>query len=281
MRQLNHATARGIPTPCRRGDTLTQWLPALQAPPILGWGTIVSGAKPQGAARALSRDVLRIVTYNIHRGRGLDGRVSLPRIAEVLHEIDADVVGVQEIYEVQAEHLAQQLGMQFVTGVTVNRSDGARGNAILSHLPLEGVATFDLSVRTREARGGIRVDLRFHDQSLHVFNVHLGLRRHERAEQVKRLVERHILWDDRTGPRIVIGDLNEWFPGRVGLALRREFSTGLRRHRTHPALLPLWALDRIYWDHTLRGEGLRVHRSRLARVASDHLPLVATLRIRP
>jgi endonuclease/exonuclease/phosphatase family metal-dependent hydrolase len=241
----------------------------------------VSGSKTPGASRALSTNLLRIATYNIHRGRGLDGRVSIPRIADVLHEIDADVVGVQEVYEAQAEHLARELGMQFVTGVTVHRSDGARGNAILTHLPLEGVATFDLSVRTREARGGLRVDLRFHDQSLHVFNVHLGLRGRERAEQVRSLVERHILWDDRTGPRIVIGDLNEWYPGRVGRALRREFTTGLRRYRTHPALLPLWALDRIYWDHAVRSEGLRVHRSRLARVASDHLPLVATLRVRP
>jgi endonuclease/exonuclease/phosphatase family metal-dependent hydrolase len=64
----------------------------------------------------------------------------------------------------------------------------------------------------------------------------------------------------------------------VGRALRREFSS-LRPRRTHPALLPLWALDRIYWDHAVRGESMRVHQSRLARVASDHLPLVATLRI--
>jgi endonuclease/exonuclease/phosphatase family metal-dependent hydrolase len=66
----------------------------------------------------------------------------------------------------------------------------------------------------------------------------------------------------------------------VGRALRREF-TSLRRRRTHPAFLPLWALDRIYWDNALRGESLRVHRTRLARVASDHLPLVAALRLRP
>ena len=230
-----------------------------------------------GTSRAVRRD-LRVATYNIHRGRGLDGRVSLPRIAAVLREIDADVVGVQEVYEAQAEHLSRELGMQLVTGTTVHRSDGAYGNAVLTHLPLRGVATFDLSVKTREARGGIRVDLAFREQILHVFNVHLGLRRHERAAQVKWLIERHILWDDRTGPRIVIGDLNEWFPGRVGRALRHEF-TSLRRRLTHPALLPLWALDRIYWDHTVRGEGLRVHRTRLSRVASDHLPLVATLRI--
>jgi endonuclease/exonuclease/phosphatase family metal-dependent hydrolase len=221
-----------------------------------------------------------VATYNIHRGRGLDGRVSLRRITDVLQQIDADVVGVQEIHEGQAELLARELGMQVVTGITLHRPDGPYGNAILTRLALRGVATFDLSVSLREARGGIRVDLDFRDQTLHIFNVHLGLRGRERAEQVKWLVERHILWDDRTGPRVVVGDLNEWLPGRVGRALRREF-TSLRLRRTHPALLPLWALDRIYWDHTVHGESLRVHQTRAARVASDHLPLVATLRIRP
>jgi len=237
----------------------------------------VSGSRRSSAA---APDLVRVATYNIHRGRGLDGHVSMRRIAEVLQEIDADVVGVQEIYEAQAEHLARDLGMELVTGVTMHRADGAYGNAVLSRLPLRGVVTFDLSVRTREARGGIRVDLGLGERLLHVFNVHLGLRANERAAQVKWLVERHILWDDRSGPRVVVGDLNEWFPGRVGRALRREF-TSLRRRRTHPAFLPLWALDRIYWDRTLRGESLRVHRTRLARIASDHLPLVAALRLRP
>jgi endonuclease/exonuclease/phosphatase family metal-dependent hydrolase len=236
-----------------------------------------ASAEHRGAHRRPSD--LRIATYNIHRGRGLDGRTSLARIGEVLREIDADVIGVQEVFEAQAEHLARDLDMQLVTGITGHRTGGAYGNAVLTRLGLRGVATFDLSVRAREARGGIRVDLGFNGETLHVFNVHLGLARRERAEQVKWLVERHILWDDRAGPRIVVGDLNEWFPGRVGRALRREFSS-LRPRRTHPALLPLWALDRIYWDHAVHGESVRVHRSRLARLASDHLPLVATLRLR-
>jgi endonuclease/exonuclease/phosphatase family metal-dependent hydrolase len=240
----------------------------------------MTGSGTAHGASVDAGDLVRVVTYNIHRGRGLDGQVSLRRIREVLRQLDADVVGVQEVYEAQAETLARELEMQLVTGITVHRSDGAYGNAILTRLPLRGVATFDLSVRTREARGGIRVDLGFQEQTLHVFNVHLGLRVHERAAQVKWLVERHILWNERTGPRIVIGDLNEWFPGHVGRALRGEF-TSLRPRRTHPALLPLWALDRIYWDHAVHGQSLRVHQSRLARVASDHLPLVATLRIEP
>ena len=205
-----------------------------------------------------------VVKAQIHAGgRGKGGGVKVVKSLDEVKKLSSQI-----------------LGMQLVTGVTVHRADGTYGNAILTRLPLQGVATFDLSVRTREARGGIRVDLGFQEQVLHIFNVHLGLRSRERAAQVTWLVERHILWDDRTGPRIVIGDLNEWFPGRVGRALRREF-TSLRRRLTHPAFMPLWALDRIYWDHAVRGESLRVHRTRLSRVASDHLPLVASLRIRP
>ena len=101
--------------------------------------SIVAGAKgSDSGARTASAEVVRVATYNIHRGRGLDGQVSLRRIADVLRQIDADVVGVQEIYEAQAEHLARDLEMQLVTGVTVHRSDGAYGNAIFTRLPLQG-----------------------------------------------------------------------------------------------------------------------------------------------
>ena len=76
----------------------------------------------------------------------------------------------------------------------------------------------------------------------------------------------------------MVGDLNEWFPGAVGRTLRRELS-GPRIRRTHPAPLPIFPLDRIYWDRGLGADGFHVHRSRLARVASDHLPVVARLRL--
>ena len=111
---------------------------------------------------------------------------------------------------------------------------------------------------------------------LHLFNVHFGLKIRERAHQVAALVREQVLHHDLSGPRVVIGDLNEWFPGAVGRALRRELH-GPRIRRTHPAPLPIFALDRIYWDRALHSEGFHVHRSRLARVASDHLPVVARL----
>lgn len=221
-----------------------------------------------------------VASYNIHKCAGLDRRVDLDRIADVLEEIDADLVGLQEVYRPQALRLAERLGVQVAMGPTRERNGLPYGNAVLTRLAIRGSRTFDLSRPDREPRGGIRLDLEMADGLLHVFNVHFGLKIRERAEQVRMLVREHILHDELTGPRIVVGDLNEWFPGAVGRTLRRELA-GPRTRRTHPAPLPLFALDRIYWDRGLGADGFHVHRSRLARVASDHLPVVARLRLVP
>jgi endonuclease/exonuclease/phosphatase family metal-dependent hydrolase len=224
------------------------------------------------------RTTLTVASYNIHKGQGIDGRVDLMRIAAVIEELNADLVGVQEIFRPQAEMLAARLGLQMHMGVTHTRLEGPYGNAVLTRLPARGSGVFDLTHSIREPRGGIRVDLILPEGLLHLFNVHFGLRIRERAAQVARLVSQHILHADLTGPRVVVGDLNEWFPGAVGRALRGALA-GPRHRRTHPSPMPFFALDRIYWDRVIQGDGFRVHRSRLARVASDHLPVVARLQL--
>jgi endonuclease/exonuclease/phosphatase family metal-dependent hydrolase len=224
-----------------------------------------------------------VASYNIHKCAGLDGRVDLDRIADVIREIDADLIGVQEVFRPQALGLAERLGVEVAMGPTRERDGQPYGNAILTRLAVRGSRTFDLSRPDREPRGGIRLDLALADGLLlHLFNVHFGLKIRERAAQVRTLVREHILHDELTGPRVVVGDLNEWFwfPGAVGRTLRRELH-GPRIRRTHPAPLPLFPLDRIYWDRDLAADGFHVHRSRLARVASDHLPVVARLRMAP
>jgi endonuclease/exonuclease/phosphatase family metal-dependent hydrolase len=225
--------------------------------------------------------IVTVASYNIHKAEGIDRRVDLGRIALVLKEIDADLVGVQEVYRGQAEALAATLGMSMAMGATRIHNDGQPyGNAIFTRLSVHGSHTFDLTRPARQPRGGIRLDLLVGDGLLHLFNVHFGLKIRERAEQVKALLREQILNAELMGPRVVMGDLNEWFwfAGAVGRTLRRELH-GPRIRRTHPALLPLFPLDRIYWDRELHAEGFRVHRSRLARVASDHLPVVARLRL--
>jgi endonuclease/exonuclease/phosphatase family metal-dependent hydrolase len=222
--------------------------------------------------------ILTAASYNIHKAEGIDRRVDLARIALVLKEIDADLIGVQEIYRAQAQALAESLEMSMEMGATRIHDGEPYGNAVFTRLSVHASYTFDLTRPTRQPRGGIRLDLLAGESILHLFNVHFGLKIRERAEQVEALVREQILNVQLVGPRVVMGDLNEWFPGAVGRALRRELQ-GPRIRRTHPALLPLFPLDRIYWDRHLHAEGFHVHRSRLARVASDHLPVVARLRL--
>jgi endonuclease/exonuclease/phosphatase family metal-dependent hydrolase len=219
-----------------------------------------------------------VASYNIHKGEGLDRRRDLARTADVLRELEADLIGIQEVYRPQAEMLGRTLGMDIAMGVTRVREGVPYGNAVLTRFSVHGSRQFDLTKPPREPRGGIRLDIPVGPLMLHLFNVPFGLKISERAHQVEALVRRHMFSDDVIGPRVVMGDLNEWFPGPVRRTLRREFHGPCFR-RTHPAPLPIFALDRIYWDRHVHSDGFRVHRSRLARIASDHLPVVARLRL--
>src|SRR5438067_10380290 len=140
-----------------------------------------------------------VASYNMHKAEGLDGRVDLSRIAAVLAEVDADLVGIQEIYEPQAHDLADLLGMNVAMGVTRQRDDLPYGNAILTRFEMHGSHRFDLTRPPREPRGGIRLDSVVGDGLLHLFNVHFGLKIRERAEQVKALVLDHVLHRDLSG----------------------------------------------------------------------------------
>jgi endonuclease/exonuclease/phosphatase family metal-dependent hydrolase len=231
---------------------------------------------------------LTVASYNIHRGIGLDRKRDLDRIARVIAEMNPDVVGLQEVvcenglaHADQAVYLGQALDMRVVMGETRPFGSGTYGNAVLTRLPVLGSVRCDLSCDGREPRGCLRVDLDLDHTAVHLFNCHFGLAFHERRAQLA-LLAGFLQAADCEGPRLLVGDFNEWHRGPVTRGLRREFSSPMRRmRRTHPALFPIFRLDRIYWDVELQGEAFHVHRSRLARVASDHLPVVARLRVRP
>jgi len=233
---------------------------------------------------------IRVATYNIHRGCGLDRRDRLDRIIDVLAEVDADVLALQEVFGFQAQALVEATRMEGVFGPTRRLPQGSFGNLCLSRFPLVGHARYNLTCHPFEPRGCVRADLsidvgeggtRGRGGRLHVFNVHFGLRYRERVRQTRML-----LWGilDRaglSGPWLLLGDFNEWFHGRASRLLRAAFGhpCGLRRSvLTHPSPWPVFPLDRIYHDPVLRLERVVVHRSRLARVASDHLPTYADLR---
>jgi endonuclease/exonuclease/phosphatase family metal-dependent hydrolase len=239
---------------------------------------------------------MRIVTYNVHKCRGLDRRVRPARIASVLRELEADVIALQEVLSVggaaremdQARFIAEELGYDYCIGENRRLAGGAYGNVILSRLPWRHVHNYDITWRGRERRGCLRVDIETGgaEAVLHLFNVHLGTAYIERRHQARQLVSDKILGNaELTGARVVLGDFNEWTKGLATRLLTEhlqsaDLRTHLRSARTYPGPLPLVHLDHIYFDPALELQQLTLHKSLTALVASDHLPLVADFRMR-
>ena len=154
---------------------------------------------------------------------------------------------------------------------------------MLSRLPIVHHAQHDLSWKTCEPRCLQRVDVDVRGQTLHVYNVHLGTAILERRHQAKRLAtivaDRHV-----GGPKIVLGDFNEWMKGLTTTLLSSrlksvDLQSYLKRRRTYPGLFPILHLDHIYYSGRLEILGVEMPRTRRTLVASDHLPLVADIRI--
>lgn len=233
---------------------------------------------------------LRLATYNIHKARGLDGRVRPDRIVHVLRELDADVIALQEVVsrhthcsqDHQARYIADALGFHMQVGENRLHNGGAYGNVLLSRFPIHHAHNYDISIARREPRGCLRSDLRLENGALvHLFNLHLGTSFFERRRQARKLFREEILHGaNLRGNRIVLGDLNEWTSGLASRMLRRHFRRAEIRkrrivRRSYPGIFPVLNLDHIYFDHSLQLRQVMLHRTRTALLASDHLPLVA------
>lgn len=237
--------------------------------------------------------LLRIATYNIHKCVGMDRKYSPERIAEVLSEIDADVVGLQEVLchsksrrrDHQAEYIAEELGMDYRLGENRKIRGGEYGNVILSRLPIKTAENYDISVHKYEPRGCLRAEISVNGRSLHFVNLHMGTSYFERRRQVHKILADHVLdHPELVGKRIIAGDFNEWTSGLTTRLFKEAFrSVDARLHlgasRTFPGVFPLVHLDHVYFDETFRLRNAYLHRTRTALAASDHLPIVAEFEV--
>jgi endonuclease/exonuclease/phosphatase family metal-dependent hydrolase len=223
----------------------------------------------------------KAATYNVHRCVGLDLRRDPGRIAAVIRELDADVVGLQEVENqsdgahesAQMNYLADVTGYEAIAGPTIRRSKGDYGNVLLTRWPILESREINLCVSCREPRGAIDARLCIHDVEVRTIATHLGLAFSERWKQIQRLSE--LVGENHPSLLVLLGDMNEWLPVSRGFRVLQKLLGKSPATRSFPSWRPLLALDRIWVRPEEALKGAEVHVTRLSRVASDHLPVVA------
>ena len=226
---------------------------------------------------------LTFASYNIHKAVGIDRRRDPERIIAVLRELHADVIALQECdrrfgerESVLPKVLLDDTPWRVAPVAKRARSLGWHGNALLVRKDIEIQHAEPLDLPMLEPRGAIRADLVIEGRRLRVIGMHLDLSGLLRRDQIKAIL-RHCDRCENACPTVLLGDFNQW--GRSTGALR-EF-TGrwqvLPTGNSFPSRQPLAPLDRIVHSHEWTCQQSGVHHSALAVVASDHLPVRATL----
>lgn len=235
---------------------------------------------------------LRLVTYNVHRCVGWDGRLSLSRISRAIAEQKPDIVALQELdvnrprtaFADQAARIADALEMQRFFFPAFALKDEHFGNAVLSRLPMTLVRADLLPTWPnrpgRERRAAVWVDIQWEGHLVHVINTHLGLRGYERVLQAEALLGEEWLGSPLcSGPRILCGDLNAVPGTRAYRRLRRSlidpFPWNGWPPGTFPSSYPVLRIDHVLFSAAWVVHRIKVARTRLTRIASDHLPLLA------
>ncbi len=226
---------------------------------------------------------VKLATYNIHAGVGSDGQFKPARIVQVLQELNADIVALQEVehhnvdgYDL-LDYLAMKTGSAAIAGPTLLRDTRRYGNALLTKLPVSSNNFVDLSVPGREPRGALDVRFNWNGLRILVVATHLGLEFRERRLQVRRLLT---LFDsDAIDISILMGDINEWFIWGRPLRWLHKYFQHTPADATYPVCWPFISLDRIWVHPRNLLERIEAHSSPVARIASDHLPLKAIIEI--
>lgn len=255
---------------------------------IAPWLAQLNRRNATATSRAESPNVasqLTIASYNIHKCVGNDGVFDPLRIKNVILQLDADIVVLQEADArfgereglLDLDYLHLMGGYRSIFSPDSNsRSHGWHGNVVLYR---NGIVNHvhQLELPGLEPRGALIVDFVIGEASFRLLAVHLGLLRRSRKKQVEAIIEaadphplRHV---------IVIGDMNEWrLERRSALELfKSHFVEISAKLPSYPSRYPVLPLDRLFVSRGLRVESLSVVDTPLTRIASDHLPVNAKI----
>ena len=241
--------------------------------------------------------MVRILTYNVHRCVGVDRRLDVARVAEVIAAQAPDIVALQEL-DVgrartggvdQAHRLAQRLGMAFHFNAALKVEEELYGDAILTALPERLIKAGPLPGHPRfsrlEPRGALWVAVEVDGAELQVINTHLGLVPREQQIQAAALAGADWLGSAAGAPLLLVGDFNATARTLVYRTFAAKLSDARRAARharpspTFPSSMPILAIDHVFVSAGVVVEAVRTPLDPLSRVASDHLPLVVDLHL--
>lgn len=229
---------------------------------------------------------LELLTYNIHHGVGIDGRLNLDRIARVIDKSDAEIIGLNEVdmgrrrsgFKNQTAYLAEKLNMNYAYGPGKNGFPGSYGNAVLTKYPIistENIALPHSNRDTKESRSLLKTEIEISEnRSIYILLTHLSLDRNEREEQF-RWINNYI--KNLKTPCILMGDFNA---GLLELKNyldedKRSLRPLLSGVKTYPASNPISGIDLYFSDNRIQSiEGYTIKTN-----ASDHLPVYLKLRV--
>jgi endonuclease/exonuclease/phosphatase family metal-dependent hydrolase len=226
---------------------------------------------------------LRVASYNIRKCLGLDRRRDPERVLSVIAALGAEAVALQEADRrmgerpatLERDRIADVTGLLPVDLAVNGISLGWHGNAVLLHPDIRVDSVRRLDLPGLEPRGAVVVRAFRDGRAFRLVAVHLGLTRAYRRRQLNAIVKATL---DADLPTVILGDMNEWRNDRGLEPLDPGFTVhapGLSFH----AARPVAALDRIAVSARVKVERTGVHRADPARVASDHLPVWADLRL--
>lgn len=238
-----------------------------------------------------------IMTYNVHSCIGNDGKNMPRRIAQIIAALHPDIVALQEL-DVglsrtggvdQAHLIACELDMFFHFHPSLHIQGGRYGNAILSRYPIRPVKAGALPSRRKEPRrGALWVEVDIEGRSIQVINTHLGVTPVRRRTQSATLLGPDWLESPRCRPPVVLcGDMNATPGSYVHHSFSRKLADAQlslpgnhRPRRTWPSITPFLRLDHVFISRDILVRNVRVPRSIIAKMGSDHLPLLVEAQLR-
>lgn len=238
-----------------------------------------------GSEADMHREIV-VASYNVHKCVGLDRRFDPQRTMQVISEINADIIALQEADQRFGDRagLLDLVALERETGLVPvalggrSKSHGWHGNVVLFRKGSVSSAK-QLVLPGAEPRGAVIVDLELEAGPLRVIATHFGLLRHSRKRQAGMLLTAAELHSEK--PTVLVGDLNEWRLGRRSSLrmLEPAFGPAHALVPSFPSRFPVLALDRVMArPHNLLA-ALEAHDTALARIASDHLPIKAVIRL--